>query len=203
MASMAIVCVFLFLLLSRYSFFPWPSVHIPSFHHSPEPMLTYPHIHTNPTHTYALTPDDSPLPLLGWPLSPSFIHPSLLPSPDLKGQVTRAQEAEENYLVKRELATVKQQSEDTSAQLEQAHNTIRQLQQIHHQQGVSTSTVSQRHLEGWRNDGALTGTPHCMNVSSAKWEIWGLSVELENVGSHVLVDLSFEFCTSLSAEFCD
>uniref|UniRef100_A0A673AD55 Rab-GAP TBC domain-containing protein n=1 Tax=Sphaeramia orbicularis TaxID=375764 RepID=A0A673AD55_9TELE len=35
------------------------------------------------------------------------------------GQVTRAQEAEENYLVKRELATVKQQSEDASAQLEQ------------------------------------------------------------------------------------
>eukprot|EP00064_Thunnus_orientalis_P014599 superscaffoldBa00002558_g14646 len=46
-----------------------------------------------------------------------------------KGQVTRAQEAEENYLVKRELATVKQQSEEASAQLEQAKNTIRQLQQ--------------------------------------------------------------------------
>ncbi|XP_041913889.1 ecotropic viral integration site 5 protein homolog isoform X2 [Alosa sapidissima] len=52
-----------------------------------------------------------------------------------KGQVTRAQEAEENYLVKRELATVKQQSEDANAQLEQAHNTIRQLQQLHQQQG--------------------------------------------------------------------
>ncbi|XP_069378634.1 ecotropic viral integration site 5 protein homolog isoform X2 [Paralichthys olivaceus] len=46
-----------------------------------------------------------------------------------KGQVTRAQEAEENYLVKRELATVKQQSEEASAQLEQAKSTIRQLQQ--------------------------------------------------------------------------
>ncbi|XP_019207305.1 ecotropic viral integration site 5 protein isoform X2 [Oreochromis niloticus] len=46
-----------------------------------------------------------------------------------KGQVTRAQEAEENYLVKRELATVKQQSEEASAQLEQAKKTIRQLQQ--------------------------------------------------------------------------
>ncbi|XP_060775810.1 EVI5-like protein isoform X2 [Neoarius graeffei] len=46
-----------------------------------------------------------------------------------KGQVTRAQEAEENYLVKRELATVKQQSEEASAQLEQAQSTIRQLQQ--------------------------------------------------------------------------
>ncbi|XP_034438620.1 EVI5-like protein isoform X2 [Hippoglossus hippoglossus] len=46
-----------------------------------------------------------------------------------KGQVTRAQEAEENYLVKRELATVKQQSEEASGQLEQAKNTIRQLQQ--------------------------------------------------------------------------
>ncbi|KTG37036.1 hypothetical protein cypCar_00001110 [Cyprinus carpio] len=46
-----------------------------------------------------------------------------------KGQVTRAQEAEENYLVKRELATVKQHNEETSALLEQAQNTIRQLQQ--------------------------------------------------------------------------
>uniref|UniRef100_A0AAY4E981 Rab-GAP TBC domain-containing protein n=1 Tax=Denticeps clupeoides TaxID=299321 RepID=A0AAY4E981_9TELE len=48
---------------------------------------------------------------------------------DLHGQVTRAQEAEENYLVKRELATVKQQLEEASAQLEQAHGTGRQLQQ--------------------------------------------------------------------------
>ncbi|KAL2090354.1 hypothetical protein ACEWY4_015042 [Coilia grayii] len=47
----------------------------------------------------------------------------------IQGQVTRAQEAEENYLVKRELATVKQQSEEAGAQLEQARNTIRQLQQ--------------------------------------------------------------------------
>uniref|UniRef100_A0A4W4EJ83 Rab-GAP TBC domain-containing protein n=1 Tax=Electrophorus electricus TaxID=8005 RepID=A0A4W4EJ83_ELEEL len=46
-----------------------------------------------------------------------------------QGQVTRAQEAEENYLVKRELATVKQQSEEASMQLEQAQSTIRQLQQ--------------------------------------------------------------------------
>ncbi|XP_063746902.1 ecotropic viral integration site 5 protein homolog isoform X2 [Eleginops maclovinus] len=46
-----------------------------------------------------------------------------------KGQVTRAQEAEENYLVKRELATVKQQSEEALAQLEQAKATIAQQQQ--------------------------------------------------------------------------
>uniref|UniRef100_A0A671QZ92 Ecotropic viral integration site 5 protein homolog n=1 Tax=Sinocyclocheilus anshuiensis TaxID=1608454 RepID=A0A671QZ92_9TELE len=48
---------------------------------------------------------------------------------EIKGQVTRAQEAEENYLVKRELATVKQHNEETSALLEQAQNNIRQLQQ--------------------------------------------------------------------------
>ncbi|KAJ8270909.1 hypothetical protein GJAV_G00120630 [Gymnothorax javanicus] len=47
----------------------------------------------------------------------------------IQGQVTRAQEAEENYLVKRELATVRQQQEETSAQLERANGTIRQLQQ--------------------------------------------------------------------------
>lgn len=45
--------------------------------------------------------------------------------------MTRAQEAEENYLIKRELATIKQQSDEASAKLEQAENTIRKLQ---HQQ---------------------------------------------------------------------
>ncbi|XP_061097268.1 EVI5-like protein isoform X3 [Conger conger] len=45
-----------------------------------------------------------------------------------KGQVTRAQEAEESYLVKRELATVRQQQEEASARLEKAHATIHQLQ---------------------------------------------------------------------------
>uniref|UniRef100_A0A3Q1HVN4 Rab-GAP TBC domain-containing protein n=1 Tax=Anabas testudineus TaxID=64144 RepID=A0A3Q1HVN4_ANATE len=54
-----------------------------------------------------------------------------------KGQVTRAQEAEENYLVKRELATVKQQSEEASAQLEQAKKTISQLQQQQQPQAES------------------------------------------------------------------
>ncbi|XP_012859331.1 ecotropic viral integration site 5 protein homolog isoform X5 [Echinops telfairi] len=49
----------------------------------------------------------------------------------IQGQVTRAQEAEESDLIKRELATVKQQSDEASAKLEQAGNTIRELQ---HQQ---------------------------------------------------------------------
>uniref|UniRef100_A0A8C7Q676 Ecotropic viral integration site 5 n=1 Tax=Oncorhynchus mykiss TaxID=8022 RepID=A0A8C7Q676_ONCMY len=43
--------------------------------------------------------------------------------------VTRAQEAEETYLVMRELATVRQQSEEATAQLELAQSTIRDLQQ--------------------------------------------------------------------------
>ncbi|PKK27839.1 family with sequence similarity 69, member A, transcript variant X1 [Columba livia] len=47
----------------------------------------------------------------------------------IQGQVTRAQEAEENYLIKRELATIKQQSDEANTKLEQAENTIRELQQ--------------------------------------------------------------------------
>ncbi|XP_044288524.1 ecotropic viral integration site 5 protein homolog isoform X2 [Varanus komodoensis] len=47
----------------------------------------------------------------------------------IQGQVTRAQEAEENYLIKRELATLKQQSDEAMTKLEQAENTIRELQQ--------------------------------------------------------------------------
>ncbi len=59
-----------------------------------------------------------------------------------KGQVTRAQEAEENYLVKRELATVKQQSEEASAQLEQAKKTISQLQHQQEPHAVRRATES-------------------------------------------------------------
>lgn len=62
-----------------------------------------------------------------------------------KGQVTRAQEAEENYLVKRELATVRQQSEEFAAQLVQANDAIRQLQQ-QQPQAVRRTTAS---AAGW------------------------------------------------------
>lgn len=74
-------------------------------------------------------------PLLGW----------LCP----KGQVTRAQEAEENYLVKRELATVKQQSEEAGAQLEQAKKTIMQLQQQQQQQQPHAVRWALQILAGW------------------------------------------------------
>lgn len=43
--------------------------------------------------------------------------------------MTRAQEAEENYLIKRELATMKQQNDESSGKLEQAHHTIGDLLQ--------------------------------------------------------------------------
>ncbi|XP_055497386.1 EVI5-like protein isoform X2 [Leucoraja erinacea] len=49
-----------------------------------------------------------------------------------KGQVTRAQEAEENYLIKRELTTIKQQSDEASAKLEKAQNAFRELQEQRH-----------------------------------------------------------------------
>ncbi|XP_057564797.1 EVI5-like protein isoform X2 [Hippopotamus amphibius kiboko] len=46
-----------------------------------------------------------------------------------KGQVTRAQEAEENYVIKRELAVVRQQCSSAAEDLQKAQSTIRQLQQ--------------------------------------------------------------------------
>ncbi|XP_025911322.1 EVI5-like protein isoform X2 [Apteryx rowi] len=45
-----------------------------------------------------------------------------------KGQVTRAQEAEENYIIKRELAVVKQQCSSATENLQRAQSTIRELQ---------------------------------------------------------------------------
>ncbi|XP_026941549.1 EVI5-like protein isoform X7 [Sagmatias obliquidens] len=46
-----------------------------------------------------------------------------------KGQVTRAQEAEENYVIKRELAVVRQQCSSAAQDLQKAQSTIRQLQE--------------------------------------------------------------------------
>ncbi|KAM9770189.1 EVI5-like protein isoform 2-T2 [Menidia menidia] len=46
-----------------------------------------------------------------------------------KGQVTRAQEAEENYVIKRELAVVRQQYNTVNENLEKAQDTITELQQ--------------------------------------------------------------------------
>nr|XP_030735389.1 EVI5-like protein isoform X5 [Globicephala melas] len=46
-----------------------------------------------------------------------------------KGQVTRAQEAEENYIIKRELAVVRQQCSSAAQDLQKAQSTIRQLQE--------------------------------------------------------------------------
>ncbi|XP_062304329.1 EVI5-like protein isoform X2 [Osmerus eperlanus] len=46
-----------------------------------------------------------------------------------KGQVTRAQEAEENYVIKRELAVVRQQYSTASESLGRAQDTIQELQQ--------------------------------------------------------------------------
>ncbi|XP_069087836.1 EVI5-like protein isoform X1 [Pleurodeles waltl] len=45
-----------------------------------------------------------------------------------KGQVTRAQEAEENYIIKRELAVVRQQYSSATDSLKKAQSAIRQLQ---------------------------------------------------------------------------
>lgn len=43
--------------------------------------------------------------------------------------MTRAQEAEENYVIKRELAVVRQQCSSAAEDLQRAQTTIRQLQE--------------------------------------------------------------------------
>ncbi|XP_027766995.1 EVI5-like protein, partial [Empidonax traillii] len=46
----------------------------------------------------------------------------------IQGQVTRAQEAEENYIIKRELAVVRQRCSSATENLQRAQSTIRELQ---------------------------------------------------------------------------
>ncbi|XP_032066398.1 EVI5-like protein isoform X1 [Thamnophis elegans] len=62
-----------------------------------------------------------------------------------KGQVTRAQEAEENYIIKRELAVVKQQYCSATENLQKARSTIQQLQDQQGNPRYSEEFVS--HLE--------------------------------------------------------
>lgn len=81
--------------------------------------------------------------LHSWPWPPSCS--GLL----FQGQVTRAQEAEENYVIKRELAVVRQQCNTASESLEKAQDTIRELQQ----QKVNTNPQSMhKHCGGNGND---------------------------------------------------
>ncbi|XP_032739723.1 EVI5-like protein isoform X2 [Lontra canadensis] len=58
-----------------------------------------------------------------------------------KGQVTRAQEAEENYVIKRELAVVRQQCSSAAEDLQKAQSTIRQLQEQQRQPGAQHSLL--------------------------------------------------------------
>nr|XP_020466636.1 EVI5-like protein isoform X2 [Monopterus albus] len=60
-----------------------------------------------------------------------------------KGQVTRAQEAEENYVIKRELAVVRQQCSSASENLEKAQDTIRELQQQRYTEQFVSSLQTQ------------------------------------------------------------
>ncbi|XP_032742309.1 EVI5-like protein isoform X3 [Rattus rattus] len=64
---------------------------------------------------------------------------------EIKGQVTRAQEAEENYVIKRELAVVRQQCSSTAEDLQKAQSTIRQLQEQQENPRLTEDFVS--HLE--------------------------------------------------------
>ncbi|XP_064457215.1 ecotropic viral integration site 5 ortholog-like isoform X2 [Ornithodoros turicata] len=58
----------------------------------------------------------------------------------IQGQVVRAQEAEDNYIIKRELAALKQQELTVQQELEKAHN---QIKELHEAQTQPSSMESQ------------------------------------------------------------
>ncbi|XP_069460102.1 EVI5-like protein isoform X2 [Ambystoma mexicanum] len=64
-----------------------------------------------------------------------------------KGQVTRAQEAEENYIIKRELAVVRQQYSSATDNLQKAQSTLRQLQDQKSDSRFTEEFVSHLELE--------------------------------------------------------
>ncbi|XP_069783814.1 EVI5-like protein isoform X2 [Narcine bancroftii] len=73
-----------------------------------------------------------------------------------KGQVTRAQEAEENYIIKRELAVAKQQFIAASEKLEQAQSTIQELKELRHEQHHQEECVMELEQSRLREAEALT-----------------------------------------------
>lgn len=80
--------------------------------------------------------------------------------------MTRAQEAEENYVIKRELAVVRQQCNTASESLEKAQDTIRELQQ----QKVITNAQSMDRLCAQNRTqqttaGEMSFSPHICQTS--------------------------------------
>lgn len=78
--------------------------------------------------------------------------------PPAQGQVTRAQEAEENYVIKRELAVVRQQCSSATEDLQKAQSTIRQLQE-------------QQVPAGHRGEATLQppAWQHCLDSPATAW----------------------------------
>lgn len=83
--------------------------------------------------------------------------------PPAQGQVTRAQEAEENYVIKRELAVVRQQCSSATEDLQKAQSTIRQLQE----QQVPAGHRGEATLQppAWQPLSGLTS--NCLGISPA------------------------------------
>lgn len=83
--------------------------------------------------------------------------------PSAQGQVTRAQEAEENYVIKRELAVVRQQCSSAAEDLQKAQSTIRQLQE----QQVPAGHCGEATLQtsAWQLLSGLTS--NCLGISPA------------------------------------
>lgn len=77
--------------------------------------------------------------------------------------MTRAQEAEENYVIKRELAVVRQQCSSAAEDLQKAQSTIRQLQE--------------QQVPG-RVGGAAVGSPRLRLPPSARPAVVGSPEEL-------------------------
>ncbi|KAM5170881.1 EVI5-like protein isoform 2-T2 [Mantella aurantiaca] len=94
-----------------------------------------------------------------------------------KGQVTRAQEAEENYAIKRELAVVKQQYYTATENLQSAQNQISQLQDKQNDPRVTSELVS--HLESELEQSRLREA----DTLEAMKEIQDKVVELEKRNS--------------------
>lgn len=98
-------------------------------------------------------------PILGLPWGLEWKQQVMVLPPCAQGQVTRAQEAEENYVIKRELAVARQQCSSAAEDLQKAQSTIRQLQeqQVPGGDGAASALCPSGHrwtlLTLWKGEG--------------------------------------------------
>lgn len=104
--------------------------------------------------------------------------------------MTRAQEAEENYIIKRELAVVKQQCFSATENLQKAQSTIRQLQD---QQVRDEKTKRRKEIQRYR----LSWSSLFLEIRAGKDKSLHVSSEIFSMLQYQQSTMDQSFCLAI------